>query len=112
MTKLKNSEIRIKVGLDENKVPETLHWTADDGGVVNAEAKAMMLSVWDSEKQESMRIDLWTKEMPVDEMKVFFHQTLVSMSDTFMRATQDERMSETMKDFCDYFAEKLEIKQS
>jgi gliding motility-associated protein GldC len=49
-----------------------------------------------------MRIDLWTKEMPVDEMKIFFHQTLVAMSDTFHRATGDEKMAETMKDFC-YF---------
>jgi gliding motility-associated protein GldC len=50
--------------------------------------------------------------MPVDEMKLFFHQTLVTMSDTFMRATQDEKMTATMKDFCDYFAEKLELKKS
>ena len=62
-----------------------------------------MLSVWDS-KEESLRIDLWTKDMPVDEMKMFFHQTL-AMSDTFHRATQDEKMTATMKDFCDYFAE-------
>ncbi|GAL79214.1 gliding motility protein GldC [Algibacter lectus] len=70
-----------------------------------------MLSVWDSKTQESLRIDLWTKDMPVDEMKVFFHQTLVAMSNTFNRATQDEKMTATMKDFCDYFAEKLEIKK-
>jgi gliding motility-associated protein GldC len=48
--------------------------------------------------------------MPVDEMKIFFHQTLVAMADTFERATQDEKMTATMKDFCDYFAEKLELK--
>ena len=71
----------------------------------------MMLAVWDSKAQETLRIDLWTKDMPVDEMKVFFHQTLVAMSDTFNRATQDEKMTATMKDFCDYFAEKLEIKK-
>jgi gliding motility-associated protein GldC len=105
------SEINILVELDDNRVPETLRWTARDGGVVNQESKALMLSVWDSKAQESMRIDLWTKDMPVDEMKVFFHQTLVSMSDTFERSTGDTKMSETMKDFCDYFAEKLEIKQ-
>ncbi len=75
------------------------------------EAKAMMLSVWDSKTQEMLRIDLWTKDMPVDEMKIFFHQTLVAMSDTFNRATQDEKMTATMKDFCDYFAEKLELKK-
>ena len=56
-------------------------------------------------------MDLWTKDMPVDEMKQFFHQTLVAMSDTFYRATQDEKMTATMKDFCDYFAEKLELKK-
>ncbi|HET8887243.1 MAG TPA: gliding motility protein GldC [Salinimicrobium sp.] len=107
----KESEVRIKVGLDENKVPEKLNWSAEDGGVENAEAKAVLLSVWDSKSQETLKIDLWTKEMPVDEMKKFFHQTLVAMSDTFNRATQDEKMTATMKDFCDYFAEKLELKK-
>jgi len=103
------SKIELTVELDENRVPEKLNWTADDGGITNEEAKAMMLSVWDSKAQESLRIDLWTKDMPVDEMKVFFHQTLVAMSNTFNRATQDEKMTATMKDFCDYFAEKLEL---
>ncbi len=103
------STIELKVELDENKIPEKLHWTAEDGGVTNEEAKAMMLSVWDAKAQETLRIDLWTKDMPVDQMKVFFHQTLVAMSNTFNRATQDEKMTATMKDFCDYFAEKLEL---
>ena len=107
----KVSNINIQVEVDENNVPEKLQWTARDGGVANEEAKAMLLSIWDSKAQESLRIDLWTKDMPVDEMKVFFHQTLVAMSDTFNRATQDEKMTATMKDFCDYFAEKLELKK-
>ena len=107
----KTSTIELKVKLDDNKVPEKLFWTAEDGGISNEEAKAMLLSVWDSKSQETLRIDLWTKDMPVDEMKVFFHQTLVAMSNTFHRATQNEKMTATMKDFCDYFAEKLELKK-
>lgn len=103
------STIKLNVELDENRVPEKLNWTAQDGGIDNEEAKAMLLSVWDSKNQETLRIDLWTKDMPVDEMKLFFHQTLVAMSDTFNRATQDEKMTATMKDFCAYFAEKLEL---
>jgi len=103
------SEITLKVTLDENRVPEKLNWSAQDGGINNEAAKAMLLSVWDSKNQESLKIDLWTKDMPVDEMKVFFHQTLVALSNTFMKATQDEKMTATMKDFCDYFAEKLEL---
>jgi hypothetical protein len=33
------------------------------------------------------------------------------MTDTFGRATGDEKMAATMQDFCDYFAEKLELKK-
>ena len=109
MSDSSTSEIKFQIELDSNRVPEKLFWTAADGGVTKEEAKAIMLSIWDSKAKETMRIDLWTKDMPVDEMKIFFHQTLVAMSDTFKRATDDEKMAATMKDFCDYFAEKLEL---
>ena len=74
-------------------------------------AQAMLLAFWDGQNQETLRMDLWVKEMPVDQMKMFFHQTLLTMSDTYLRATQDEKMTATMKDFCDYFAEKLNLKK-
>ena len=108
---MKTSNINFTISLDENHVPEKLEWTAPDGGVLNEEAKAVMLNIWDSKNKETMRIDLWTKDMPVDEMKIFFHQTLVAMADTFERATADEKMSDTMRDFCEYFAKKLELKK-
>jgi gliding motility-associated protein GldC len=111
MSEIIKSKIELNVELDANRVPEKLFWSAEDGGINNEEAKAVMLSVWDGNAQETLKIDLWTKDMPVDEMKQFFHQTLVTMSDTFMRATQDEKMTATMKDFCDYFAEKLELRK-
>ena len=106
-----SSEIKFKVGLDENKIPETIFWTAEDGGIENSESKALMISVWDHLQKDTLRMDLWTKDMPVDEMKQFFHQTLVSMANSFERATDDQKMSATMRDFCDYFAEKLELKK-
>jgi gliding motility-associated protein GldC len=104
------SEIKIQIKLDENRVPEKLFWSAEEGGVDSEESKAFMLSVWNSDDKATKCIELWTKDMPVDEMKIFFHQTLMSMTETFQRATGDERMAATMKDFCDYFAEKLELK--
>ena len=109
MSNTTTSEIKFLVNLDENRVPEKLTWTAQEGGVNAEETKAILLSIWDSKAKETLRIDLWTKDMPVDEMKLFFHQTLVAMSETFHRATGDEKMTATMKDFCDYFAEKLEL---
>ncbi len=111
MAVVHKSKIEFEIGLDENKVPEKISWNAQDGGISKEATKAVMLSVWDSKAKDTLRIDLWTKDMPVDEMKQFFHQTLVSMSQTFERATNDEKMSATMKDFCDYFAEKLELEK-
>ena len=108
---MKESEIILHIGLDENHVPEKINWSATDGGVSNEDAKAFLLSVWDSNNKETLKIDLWTKDMPLDEMKSFFHQTLVALSETYYRATQDEKMSQTMKDFCEYFAEKLDLKK-
>ncbi len=111
MTNTRTSEINITVVLDENQVPEQLTWSAEDGGVSKEEAKAVLVSIWDNKAKETLKIDLWTKDMPVDEMKIFFHQTLVAMTDTFLRATDDEKMAHTMKDFCEYFAEKLQLRK-
>ncbi|ATA76905.1 gliding motility protein GldC [Capnocytophaga canimorsus] len=105
----KTSDIQLSVTLDENRVPEKIFWNAQDGGVTQQEARAMFLSVWDHKAKETLRIDLWTKDMSVDEMKQFFHQTLFTMADTFYRATNDEKMTQTMKDFCEYFAEKMKL---
>lgn len=109
MAEFKKSNININVSLDENRVPEELHWSAEDGGVDNEEAKAMLLSMWDPNQKETLSLDLWTKDMPLEEMKMFFYQTLSNMNRTFYKATQDQKMADTMKDFCDYFAEKMEL---
>ena len=107
---MKKTQISFDVELDENKIPEKISWSASDGGVSDEKSKAVFLSVWNHKSQETLKIDLWTKDMPLDQMNVFFHQTLVSMSDTFLRATQNEKMTESFKQFCDYFAENLKIK--
>ncbi|OUW34278.1 MAG: gliding motility protein GldC [Flavobacteriaceae bacterium TMED179] len=108
----KKTQISIDVNLDENNIPEEMKWTALDGGVSEKNTKAILLSFWDSENQETLKMDLWVKDMPVDQMQLFFHQTLISLSETYYRATQDEKMTETMKDFCNYFAEKLDLKKT
>ena len=106
-----NSEVIFHINLDENKIPENISWIAKDGGIENEPSKAVMISVWDHKQKDTLRMDLWTKDMPIDEMKQFYHQTLVSMADTYERATNDLKMSATMRDFCEYFAEKLDLKK-
>lgn len=106
---VKTSEISIKVGLNENNLPVGMKWTATDGAIENSEAKAMMLSLWDPTENNTMKIDLWTKDMSVDDMKQFFHQTLLTMADTFEKATGENKICEDLRDYCYHFAEKMKI---
>jgi gliding motility-associated protein GldC len=105
---MSQSAINIQIELDNNKVAEKIQWEATDAGE-QREAKAMILGFWDKHEKNTMRIDLWTKEMTVDEMKFFVHQTLLTLSDSFERSTGDTRMAATMKDFCEYYAEKMNL---
>ena len=97
---------------DENRVPDSIVWSATDTGAENAQrSKAMMLSFWDGAEKAALRIDLWTKEMMVDEMADFYYQTLMTMADTYGRATKYHEQVEEMKAFAKDFYEKFRAKQ-
>lgn len=104
----KNSNIVIDIQLDENKVAENISWEASETGD-RRDAKAMILGFWDKQERNTLRIDLWTKEMTVEEMKFFVHQTILTLSDSFEKSTGDHKMAATMRDFCDYYAEKMNV---
>lgn len=106
---IKTSEISLKVGMNENNLPLGIKWTASDSAIENANARAMMLSLWDPKEKDTMKIDLWTKDMTVDEMKQFFHQTLLTMADTFEKATGEHNICEDLRDYCYHFADKMKI---
>jgi len=106
---VKKSEIKVNIGLNENKLPLEMKWTASDGNIVDQEAKAMFLSLWDPNEKNTMKIDLWTKDLTVDEMKQFFHQTLLTMADTFENATGEKNICEDLRDYCYHFADKMNI---
>ncbi len=98
------STITIDVHLDEKKVPEKISWRASDSSAETAQlAKAMMISFWDNADKTALRIDLWTKDMMVDEMTDFFYQTLSTMGDTYSRATQYKELSNDIKAFAKEF---------
>ena len=107
MTK-KRSEIKIEVELDENHIPESITWHATDNDA-SKKAKAFFLSVWDEKERNTLKIDLWNKEMSVDEMKMLTHQSIITMADSFERATGETQMALAMKDFAEYFAEKMKM---
>lgn len=97
--KNRTGEIKFKVNLDQNNVPESIEWEATDSNNKLNSAKAVMISIWDEKKKSSLKIDLWTKDMMVEEMKFFTVQILDSLSDSYRRATNDEKVANEMKQF-------------
>ena len=104
----KKSEINFTVSLDENHIPEKINWSASDTGEDEIkDAKAMIISLWDAKENNTLRIDLWTKDMMLDEMKHFFYQSIITMSDTYERATNDKVIAEEMREFGKSIGEKM-----
>ena len=109
---MEHSTITIKVKLDENKIPQQIEWNATGTTTQHTQqAKGLMLAFWDGAEKTAMRIDLWTKEMMVDEMVDFFYQTMMTMADTYGRATSDSKQVETMKKFAKEFHHEFQHKQ-
>lgn len=106
----KRSEVRFEVGLDENHIPLDIDWYSSDQDEKRS-CDAAFMAMWDREQKTTMRLDLWTKDFPVDEMKQFFHQYLLTLADSFQRATGEEAVSEDLRDYCAHFAEKMGLEE-
>lgn len=105
---MKKSSINIDIMLDANKVPEQITWSATDSSADMAQrAKAMCLAFWDADEKSALRIDLWTKDMMVDEMGDFYYQMFMAMADAFHRSTQQQEITDDMKRFAKVFFAKF-----
>ena len=109
---MRKSSIHIEVSLDQQNIPEKIEWHASDhpGQVENT--KSFALSFWDAESSAIMRIDLWTKDMLVGEMKRFFLQTLGGMNDTLRSATNDDTWYEEVETTLQKLARMLQEEES
>lgn len=106
----KQSKITIDIALDENRVPEEIRWTSSDQKPSGpSAAKAMLLALFDKESKDTMKIDLWTKDMQMMEMDRLFYHTLKSLADTYYRATGNNKLAGAMQQFATYFGEEVEI---
>ncbi len=99
---MKKSNITFTVELDESNVPEKITWDADDRGAPGpSETKAISIGLWDQFNQNTLRIDLWAKDMPVDEMKKFYVDCIGGLAQSILSSTGDEYMSGEMNSLCD-----------
>ncbi len=102
--KMKKSKIQVEVTLDDDKVPMQIRWKAEDGNIPGfREVKSIFLSLYDTESEETMKLDLWTKEFRVDEMDKFVFQTLRTMADSYYKATNNGDMANHMVQFAQFF---------
>jgi gliding motility-associated protein GldC len=106
------STIQIDVLLGPDKIPQQINWNASGSSAeADQKAKAMCLAFWDGADKAALRIDLWTKDMMMDEMADFYYQMMMTMADTFNRATRQQEMTDDMKKFAKGFMEKFKAIQ-
>lgn len=99
---MRKTEIKFDIELDQNNVPEKIYWDATDKpDHTLTETKSISIAVWDNQQKNTLRIDLWAKDMPVDEMKRFYIECLGGMAQSVLQSTGDEHMSNEMNALCD-----------
>lgn len=106
----KQKDINLTIEVDAQNVPVRIEWQSSDNPKQQAEeCKAMLLSLFDKENLETLKIDLWTKDMQVQEMDRFVFQSLRGIADTYFKATQNRELAVQMQQFVQYFGEKTGI---
>ena len=104
----KDAEINVRVSLDDERMPVDMELTGTDFPEPQA-VKALLMSVFDLDRRETLKIDLWTKDMQVIEMDRFMFQTLRGLADTYRNATNNVALANAMQQFVDYFGRETEI---
>lgn len=105
---MKKSEIKLEVELDKDNIPERIVWDADDKDQPGpSETKSVSLSMWDHTTKNTLRIDLWSKDMPVDDMKRFYIDCIGGLAQSVLNATGDEYMSDELNALCDRLVQHL-----
>lgn len=107
----KISTLKFDIGLDDNHIPETIVWHSTDGTDAgeSLEAKALLMSIFSKDTKETLRFDIWTQDMQIQEMDRLMFYTLRGLSDTYMRATNNKELAEQFRQFTEYFGSKTEI---
>ena len=104
--------LKFEIELDENQLPLNIEMQTSGGAANEQNIKALMLSAWAAKTKETLRIDLWTKDMPVNEMFVMYHQTMTGMAATLERATGHDKLAGALRDYCEFFADETKIKEA
>ena len=109
MSQNKKERLTVDVSMDDNLVPETIEWNSSQENKNSEKASAALIYFWNAEKNETYNLDLWTKEMSIEEMNKMIFQTLMTLANTYERATNEDQLANAMRDFSQFFGERTEI---
>lgn len=105
---MKKSTINFNIELDNNNIPEKIMWDATEKpDPEQSETKAISIALWDQQQKNTLRIDLWTKDMPVEEMKRFYIDCLGGLAQSALSSTGDEFMSNEINALCQRLVDHL-----
>ncbi|MBK8442506.1 MAG: gliding motility protein GldC [Sphingobacteriales bacterium] len=107
---MNKKNILFDISLDEQKVPEQIVWSASDSPVEEPQScAAISLAMWDATAKTTMKFDLWTKEMTVEEMNFFIFQSLYTCADTLERATGNREEANALRHYAKAFAKRTKV---
>ena len=107
---MKESKITINISLNENHIPNKISVISSDDKTPK-EIKSFMLSLWDAKQKETLKIDLWTKDMLLDEMKFFLCQSISSLKQVAKRSLDNDKIAKKIDDFSFEIAKELGIEK-
>lgn len=96
-----------EVEVDENNLPVSIEMLSNKKK--EDDIKALLISAWAAKSKETLRVDLWTKDMPVHEMYILFHQTMLGMASTLEKSTGHNKLAGALRDYCSFFADQTKI---
>ena len=106
---MSKEKLTFDLELDENNMPKKIIMNSSDSQAKDVSLKSLMIAAWDEKTKETLRVDLWTKDMMVNEMYIMYHQTLISMANTLEKSTGHDKLAGALKDYCKFFAEQTKI---
>ena len=101
--------LKFEVELDENNLPNSIKMLEEKASKSSIDLRALMIAGWDAKRKETLRVDIWTKDMPVNDMFIMYHQNMMGMATSLEKSTGQNKLANALRDYCDFFAKETKI---
>ena len=102
-------KLKFEVELDENNLPNSIKMLEEKASNSSIDLKALMIAGWDAKRKETLRVDIWTKDMPVNDMFIMYHQNMMGMATSLEKSTGQNKLANALRDYCEFFAKETKI---